>query len=257
MDTFFLLSKLLTLFLFPLPVAIIFGLYIALFKINGYKNKFYSAMPIFFLWLFSSFFMAQKLSLSLELEFDPIEIESIQDAEVAIILGGMINPLPYHTGRVELLGSAERLTESVILYKKKKVKKILFTGGSGILFSDEVSEAKQAEKFLLSMGVPSEDIILESKSRNTVENALFTKEILQDRKISKSILVTSAFHMKRSYAIFKKLNIDVSPFPVDYRSIKSSLNWDVLIPSVGALETSSIMIKEWVGIFVYELKGFL
>jgi uncharacterized SAM-binding protein YcdF (DUF218 family) len=194
--------------------------------------------------------------LNLEKNYPPVPIEEVPEADVILVLGGMINPLPYHKGQVDLLASAERLTEAVRLYQNKKAKKIFFTGGSGILFSYE-PESVLAKKFLIQMGVKEEDILLEEKSRNTFENALYSKEILASNSYKKIILITSAFHMKRAEAIFRKQEIDTFVFPVDYRSISSSFNWDMLVPSVGALETTTIALKEWVGIFVYSYKGYL
>ena len=256
MDIFFLFSKLLTVFIFPLPLVVIIGIYISFFKIKGYKQKLLTLFPIIVLWFASTFFVCQFLILNLEKDYPPIKIEEVPNAEVIVILGGMINPLPYHKGQVDLLASAERLTEAIRLYQNKKAKKILFTGGSGILFSYE-PESILAKKFLVQMGIKEEDILLEEKSRNTFENAFYSKEILEKYSFQKIILITSAFHMKRAEGIFKKQNIDVFIFPVDYRSISSSFNWDMLVPSVGALETTTIALKEWIGIFVYSYKGYL
>ncbi len=257
MDFFFLFSKIFTILIFPIPLIILIGIYYTLFKISGFKNKIYTFQIIFLLWLCSSFFFSQFLVLKLEEKFPPVEIEKLEENDVAIVLGGMIHSLPYHKNRVELLSSAERLTEAVNLYQKKKIKKILFTGGSGILFATETSEASFAKKFFLDIGVKEEDIILEDKSRNTIENAKFTKKILDEKKFKKILLITSAFHMQRSSQIFKKQEIEFIAYPVDYRASGQGFNWEVFIPSVGALETTTISIKEWIGILVYEYAGFL
>ena len=257
MDVFFLFSKLFTIIIFPIPLIILIGIYYSFFKIQGFKNKFYTLQIVFLLWFFSSFFFAQFLVLRLEEKFPPIDIESLPEQDVGILLGGMINPLPFYKNRVELLSSADRLTETFILYRKKKIKKILFTGGSGVLFATDTSEASFAKKYFLDLGVKEEDIIIEDKSRNTIENARFTKQILDEKKFKKILLITSAFHMPRSSQIFKKQEIEFTAFPVDYRAIGQGLNWEVFIPSVGALETVTISIKEWVGILVYEYAGFL
>lgn len=252
MNSYFFFSKIFTLLLFPLPLIILLGLYYFLFKIEGFKNKFYLFQILFFLWLSSSFFFSQFLVLSLEKDFPPLEMEKLENFDVGIVLGGMINPFPFYKDRVELLSSSERIIEAFLLYKNKKIKKILFTGGSGILFSSGVSEAMYAKKLFISLGVNEEDLILEDQSINTFENAYFTKRILDEKKFSKILLITSAFHFPRTSKIFKLHKIDFVAYPVDYRAIDSNLNWDIFVPSVGALETTTISIKEWIGIFVFE-----
>ncbi|MDX1958541.1 MAG: YdcF family protein [Leptospiraceae bacterium] len=248
---FFFFSKILTIFIFPLPFCILLGVILSL-TIKG-KRKIVYLTPFMLLWLASSFPVSQFLARSLESEFPPIEIETLDSADVIVVLGGMINPMSYHETRVELLSSAERLTDTIRIYNLKKSNKILFTGGSGILFHDEVNEADYAKKFLIQMGVREEDIILEKQSRNTKENASLSKPILEKIGAKKIILITSAFHMKRSKEIFDKLGLEVKFFPTDYRALKTHLNWDTAIPSVGSLETTTICLKEWIGIIAYRV----
>ncbi len=257
MTTFFYLSKFLTVFLFPLPICILLALFLILFKIKGFRNKFLASIPIGLLWLASSFPICQSLVSSLEKDFPPTPISEMPKADAIVVLGGMINTVSQFPERIELTGSADRLTDSILLYKAGKGNYLLFTGGSGIIFEQESKEATFAKQFLLSFGIPEDKILLESESRNTFENGLYSKKILDDKQLKRIILVTSAFHMKRSVAIFKKLGIDVIPFPTDYRSLKTGMNWETFVPSTGALDTTTISIKEWIGIFAYEWKGFM
>lgn len=257
MNLFFFFSKILTIFLFPLPLCILFALFLILFKIKGAKNKFLSFLPIGLLYLASSFPVCQALISSLEEDFPPTAIENTTKADVIVVLGGMINTLSAYPERVELLSSGDRLTDSILLYKAGRAEQILFTGGSGILFEQEIKEAGFAKKFLISFGVPENKILIESESRNTFENALYTKKILEEKKMNRIILVTSAFHMKRSFAIFKKLGLEVIPFPTDYRALNMGLNFDAFVPSTGALDTTTLAIKEWIGIIAYEWKGYM
>jgi uncharacterized SAM-binding protein YcdF (DUF218 family) len=170
----------------------------------------------------------------------------------------MVNNLTRQTGRVELTSAADRLTDSILLLNGGKAKKIIFTGGSGILFFKGESEASQGGKFLRSFGVPESKIILEDQSRNTHENAVFTQSILQKEGYKSIILVTSAFHMKRALREFSNRGILVHPYPTDYRTLQAGTNaWDSYVPSVGALDTSTIAIKEWVGIIMYQAMDIL
>lgn len=169
----------------------------------------------------------------------------------------MVNILTKYQDRIELGDSVERLTDAALLWKAKKAKIILISGGSGILFYRGKSEAQLAKQFLIEIGVDEKAILTEEKSRNTAENALYTYEILQEKKIKKIILVTSAFHMKRSLALFEKRGFEIETFPTDYRALLPIFSWDALVPSVGALGTTSSAIKEWIGIFVYKFQGYM
>lgn len=257
MTIFFFLSKILTVILFPLPCCILLGTFIVIFKIKGFKNKFLSFLPIGLLWLASSFPICQTLITNLEKDYPPITVNNAPTADVIVILGGMINTLTPHQSRVELLGSADRLTDAILLYKAGKANYILYSGGSGLLFEPETKEAPLAKKFLLSFGIPEDKILLESESRNTFENGFNTKKILEEKKLKRIILITSAFHMKRAYSIFQKLGIETFPFTTDYRALRPVFNWETFIPSTGALETTTISLKEWIGIFVYQWKGYM
>jgi uncharacterized SAM-binding protein YcdF (DUF218 family) len=254
---YFFFSKILTIFLFPLPVAILLGILYALWYGKG-KRKFTLLFPWLFLWFFSFFPVAQGLILPLEESFPAIAISDVPKSDAIVVLGGMVNNLTRQTGRVELTSAADRLTDSVLLWNEKKAKKIIFTGGSGILFFKGESEASQGGKFLRSFGLPDSKIILEDQSRNTHENALYTQAILQKEGYKSIILVTSAFHMKRAIREFSNRGILVHPYPTDYRTLQAGTTaWDAYVPSVGALDTSTIAIKEWVGIIMYQAMDIL
>ncbi|MCZ8240177.1 MAG: YdcF family protein [Leptospiraceae bacterium] len=249
---FFFFSKVLTIFLFPLNVAILLGIVYSL-KLGKGRKKLYLLFPWLFLWFFSYFPIAQGLIQPLEDAYPYQTVEQTSQADAIVVLGGMVNNLTRIPNRTELTGAVDRLTDAISLYKAGKAKKILFTGGSGILFFEGVSEASQAYRLLIAMGIPEQDIILEDKSRNTRENASFTLGILKEQGAKSIILVTSAFHMKRSMQEFANKGVEVSAFPTDYRTLQDGLsNWDTYIPSVGALDTSTIAIKEWVGTFAYQ-----
>jgi uncharacterized SAM-binding protein YcdF (DUF218 family) len=255
MEIFFQLSKILTIFIFPLPLVLLMGFSFAVF-IQGWKNKILTLIPLLFLWSFSSFPVCQSLIGSLEVDYPPVKIDQVEQADVIVVLGGMINPISKHD-KPELLSSADRLTDAVILFKNKKADYILFSGGSGILFQQDRKEADYAKEVLIGLGVPESKIILESQSRNTRENALYTANILKEKKWDQIILVTSAFHMQRSVMTFRNLKIKTIPFPCDYRTLREDWNWDTIIPSAGALETSTIAIKEWIGLIAYNFAGYL
>jgi uncharacterized SAM-binding protein YcdF (DUF218 family) len=106
------------------------------------------------------------------------------------------------------------------------------------------------------MGVPAQAIILESESRNTHENALYSKEALKALEPGKVIVVTSAWHMRRSEAIFKKASYDFYAFSTD--SIQGSNTFPAsYFPDAWALERSSMLLREWIGFAAYRILGRL
>ncbi|MCW7464755.1 YdcF family protein [Leptospira levettii] len=254
---FFIFSKVLTIFLYPLPVFFFLCLYL-LFRIKPGKIKFRFFLVCLFLYLASSSFVANSLVSSLEKDYPPISIQDTPNADLAIVLGGMIQTISSVKARPELTDSADRITDAVRLYKAGKVKKILFTGGSGLLLSDEFREATLAKSLLIDLGVRESDIILENNSRNTYENAVETKKIVEKLNFKSYILITSAFHMKRASGCFQKQNLNVFLFPTDYRSFQmDSGAFELYLPSAGYLDTTTFAIKEWVGYFVYRAKSYL
>lgn len=255
-NLFFFFSKVLTLFLYPLNLVILLGVF-GVYFIKGTKYRLIAITPIFILFFFSSFPISQFLIKTLEDKYPPIPIQDLENSDVIVVLGGSINILTRFPERIELGSSADRMTESLELFNNKKAPYLLFTGGSGVLFQQNLREATFAKKFFLNFGVPEDSLLLEDESKNTYENAIFTRKILSSRSMNKIILVTSAFHMERSFRIFKEQGFEIQAFPTDYKSLISEMNWDMLVPNIGYLDNSTIAIKEIVGIWVYKWKGYL
>ena len=150
--------------------------------------------------------------------------------------------------------------QAIQLYKKKKIKKIIITGDSGYVLKKGLHEATQLRDDLISLGIPKEDIIVETKSRNTHENAHQTRLLLEKLGRSKqsNLLITSSMHMRRANACFKKEGIHCNPFTTDHYSIHSeSISVLEFVPSHEAFSMWNKLIKEWVGYTVYNIMGYL
>ena len=122
------------------------------------------------------------------------------------------------------------------------------------------SEADLLKRFLIMTGMSEKDILIEEKSVNTRENAVFTKEFLEKNGIATDqefVLITSAFHMPRSKKCFDKVGLKTIPFPVDYYShdVKYDLP-SILYPGPGAISNWQLLVKEWIGLVVYRLVGY-
>jgi uncharacterized SAM-binding protein YcdF (DUF218 family) len=173
-----------------------------------------------------------------------------------VVLGGMITPyVSAARDEVALNESAERLTVIAELARRYPEARILFSGGSGALLFDEGNEAAFAGRLLESFGIARSRILLEDRSRNTVENAEFSKAIAQPKPGERWLLVTSAFHMPRSIGVFRQAGFPVEAFPVDWRTRGPQ---DVVRPfaTLGdGLRRTDTAMREWVGLAAYWLTG--
>lgn len=173
-----------------------------------------------------------------------------------IILGGFEDGwVSAGRGGLAVNESAERLTEGVRLALKHTEAKVVFTGGVGGLWPGGTDAAGPVGEFLTEVGIDRQRIVLESRSRNTHENAVFTAALVKPQPGQRWALVTSAYHMPRSMSVFRKAGFDVVAYPVDYRTRGAE---DLLRPferiSAG-LERLDLAVKEWVGLVAYRLSG--
>jgi uncharacterized SAM-binding protein YcdF (DUF218 family) len=131
----------------------------------------------------------------------------------------------------------------------------VFSGGSGRLIYDGATEAELAVRLFESFGIAKNRIILESKSRDTDENARFTKELLLPKPGERWLVVTSAHHMPRAIGVFRAAGFPVEAYPVDFRT-RGAI--DLLRPfsNVGdGLRRTDTAAREWVGLVVYWMTG--
>src|SRR5262249_43802220 len=132
-----------------------------------------------------------------------------------IVLGGVIDASS-PGNQIMLNESAERLTVVPDLARRYPNARILFSGGSGALIGDGGAEAGAAARLLESLGISLDRVILEDRSRNTVENAVYSKLIVHPKRGERWLLVTSAFHIPRAIGVFRKVGFPVEPYPVDW-----------------------------------------
>jgi len=173
-----------------------------------------------------------------------------------IVLGGAISPdVSAARDEVALNEAAERLTVAAELARRYPDARILLSGGSAALIYDEGAEALLTLRLLQDLGIARARILLEDRSRNTVENAVFSKAIAQPKSGERWLLVTSAHHLPRAVGVFRKVGFPVEPYPVDWRTRGPK---DVLRPfaTLGdGLRRSDTAVREWVGLAVYWLTG--
>jgi uncharacterized SAM-binding protein YcdF (DUF218 family) len=173
-----------------------------------------------------------------------------------IVLGGMIDPhMSAVRGGLSLGGEVERMTEAAVLARRYPAARIVFTGGNPSLLGDGPPEAAYAVQLFELLGVPEARVTLESRSRNTAENAAFSKDLVQPKPGERWLLVTSAAHMPRSMGVFRKAGFAVEPYPVDWHTLPDASLFRLskrLLNGLGAIDAAA---HEWVGLFAYWLSG--
>ena len=259
----FILKKIISAFLFPLPISLLLsftGLYLLWFTTKQRAGKIFVSAGLVILTLFSYSFIANKLLRPLERRYNSFEMEGQSSAlntedgpaiKFVVVLGGG------HTSDPELplisrmnTSALVRLMEGIRIYRKYSGAKLLLSGGGEF---DSVSEAEMMAHIAREMGIPEGDIILESKSKDTRDEALFIKPIVGSGQF---VLITTASHIPRSMALFKKLGMNPIPSPIGH-SVKDGqgLRPESFFPSTGSLQNAELAIHEYIGITWAKLRG--
>jgi uncharacterized SAM-binding protein YcdF (DUF218 family) len=187
----------------------------------------------------------------------PRPSEDMRPPTGIIVLGGAVDSRVSRFRQViELAGAGDRMNEGVMLARRFPDAKLYFTGGSAALLGSQFREAHVARQFFLAMGLPAEQLVFEADSRNTYENAIFTRELAKPKSGENWLLVTSAAHMPRSVGIFRKAGFNVTPYPVDYRTLGVTAEYTVLSRSVvGGLMRTDMAVREYLGLAAYWWTG--
>ncbi|WP_417315617.1 YdcF family protein [Cycloclasticus pugetii] len=245
----FIFSKLVIAFISPLGTALAMGL-IALMLVCVGKKRFAigtSVIALAWLWAWSLPLSSGWLINKVEADYPSIDIRTLPEVEAVVVLGGGIFPAGASGDYPNLESGADRIWHAARIYHAGKARMVVLSGGRPGDTTD--SEAQAMRSFLLDLGVPDEALVLEEKSMNTTENARNTASLLHQRGISEVLLVTSAYHMARSVALFEGEGVRVSPAATDYHSRFLS-SWRLWIPDTEALDVSSKAFKELVGRWV-------
>jgi uncharacterized SAM-binding protein YcdF (DUF218 family) len=173
-----------------------------------------------------------------------------------VVLGGAITPdVSAARGSLALNEAAERITAAAELARRYPQARIIFSGGSNALIFDEGIEALFAVRELEALGVAHDRITAEEQSRNTIENAVFSRLLANPKPGERWLLLTSAYHMPRAMAAFRAAGFAVEAYPVDWRT-RGPI--DALRPfsSLGdGLRRTDTAVREWAGLLAYRLAG--
>ncbi len=257
---FFLLSKILVYGIQPISWIFVLLLFSVCLPKWRKKALIFSLLLLF---IFGNQPLFDFINLKWQIARPSLEELKSTAPKTAIVLGGatLTGRQPYRL--TSFNQAADRITQAVQLYRMGVIDHIIFTGGNGHLqkIEGEPSEAAQSLQFLLDCNIPRSAILLEDQSRNTFENALLTKKIIDQHASFKHkdyLLITSAFHMRRSVACFKKQNINTVPFSVHYlTSDRDFMVQEYVLPNAETLTQWNMIIKEWIGFVAYKVKGYV
>jgi uncharacterized SAM-binding protein YcdF (DUF218 family) len=176
-------------------------------------------------------------------------------AGIIVLGGGLEGGINLARGGYELNSSGDRFVEGAILARRNPAARLLISGGSGSLILVGEGDADTAPRLLSALGVDPSRLMLENRSRNTEENAIFSKELANPQPGETWLLVTSAFHMPRSMALFRKAGFEALPWPVDYRTTGNEGVGFFADNPLDSLTKSTLASREWIGLFAYWWTG--
>lgn len=252
----FIIGKILQYFLSPFVWVFILVIMTAMAKKEKNRKKL-AGIALAALLFFSNPWLINNLQYPFHAP--PMPMAANEKYDIGIVLGGMtgydrINKQGYFNQ------SSDRFIQTALLYKKGYIKKIIASGGQNGMFSENnFMEADFVAKNLMDLGIPVADIWIENQSKNTIENAGFSKQII-DRHggiKTKAVLITSAFHIPRATLTFEQAGIAVRPYPCSFSMLPSATRFSAatMIPASWAMDSWGGLFRELIGITYLKLKG--
>ena len=253
-NIFWLVSKIFWIVADPdnfLFIALLFGSFLLFTKRKTLGSTLIVAVTVFILGL--NIFSVDKVLLS-NLE-DRFPFRPLPDnLDGVIVLGGAVESGISSTRKQPTVSeSAERLFAFIHLKQKFPQKKFIFSGGAGGL-TETHKHSDGARMVFDQVGLEVDKIIFESQSRNTYENIINSFNLIKPKNGEKWVVITSAFHMPRAMGVFRKIQWEVIPYPVDYRTTGDQ-NYHFRFDGFSVLTNFSNVVREWIGLFVYWVMG--
>lgn len=201
------------------------------------------------LWGVSTGPVATRLIGSLERGYDATVVPR---GDVIVLLGGgLLANVPDLTGYGSLPGDMMARVVTAVRAQRQLGVPIIVSGG--VVYPGRGAEAPVVRRFLIDLGVPAEQILLEERSRDTSDNARFSAEIIRQRGFTSPILLTSAYHMRRSLAAFTRAGVTVTPLAANFQASPAKRNWADFLPEAYSLSTTSKALREYLGSIWYKI----
>lgn len=251
----FVLSKVLDVLVTPLNTLFVILFFLTLLGFSRWRRVLPDAMAVLVavLTLISIIPWPDLVLRPLENRFPETELPSHVNG--IVVLGGAIDPvISQERGHPAVNAAAERINALMILGRRYPDARLVFTGGSGSVARQELKEAPYVQRYLHDLGFDADRVIYEAQSRNTRENAVFTKALVHPKPGETWILVTSALHMPRAMGVFTAIGWPVVAYPVDYLTGKADFSFKLNLP--GAFSTLSAALHEGLGLLYYRARGW-
>jgi len=253
------LSKILPIFLMPLGLVsllllVAFGL-LRLKKLRSAGGVIILALAV--LWTASTPFIAERLYRHMESFYPPVPMVNVPVRRCLVVLGGALGAVLPPRVEFDMNEAVDRIYKAAALYRAGKAPVVIVTGGNQPWSEPKTAEAYLIRDLLIEWGVPADAILLEGSSRNTRENALYSKNIMDSINCDDALLVTSAAHMPRAVAAFRSVGLTVTPVSTDVRAPVRAIPLLInILPSADALDMTTDAIREWLGQQVYAWQGW-
>lgn len=250
----FVVLKVLLFFLRPIVWIVLIFLFAYFSKNQKRKSLFFSSGLIFLLFFSNPFIIRQIIS---AYETAPVQLAPTVKYSSGIVLGGFVS---YNKSdeRGYFNPASDRFIQTALLYKKGHIGKIIVAAGNGYIVNHNFKEADFIKQHLIDLGVPSQDILTDAASKNTLENAVNSKKIIDSCHLQGPfLLISSAMHLPRAKLAFLKQGMDVVLYPCDFdsKNVGNNIIEDYLLPSGLALNKWDNFLKEIAGTIVYKIRG--
>lgn len=252
-------SKILPLLVLPLGVTLLLcgAALWSLMRGNTRRAGGFLVTALLVLWISSTPWVAAAALASLERQYPPVPLERIPESGCAILLGGAVAAGLHPRVDPEFNNAMDRVYKAAQLYRVGKARHLIVTAGNQPWSESPTSEAELIREVLVEWGVPEDTILLDGKSRNTRENAVNTKELVDSIGCNDALLVTSAAHMPRALGAFRTVGIPAMPVSTDVRVADSGrLTLLDFVPDAASLAMTSDALREWMGRAYYRWKGW-
>ncbi len=251
---FFILSKTISYLFLPATLIGLSWLGYFLFRKKPWRKHLAICGFALFL-LFTNDFLANTF---LKLwENEPVPTKSLENSDFTygVLLTGMTNTLKSPDDRVYFQQNADRLLQAIALFHQGVYDTLLISGGGATALRSDLQEAQVIFSYLQTINFPVEMVKIEDQSRNTAESAQLAVNLITTQH--PILLITSASHMPRASACFRKQGFEVQPYPTVYHTTDGNITPAMFLPAYEALMKWHILFKEWMGYAAYTIAGYI
>ncbi|MGQ3671651.1 YdcF family protein [Xanthobacter sp. TB0136] len=258
MDTFFAASKLFWFFAAPSNALVLLLALAVVMLVIGWRwiGRVFLVVSVGGLVVFGFSPLANYILSPLEERFPQFHDDGRPITGILVLGGAELPDIGLARGQPAFSEAGERIIMFAEYARRYPEARLAFIGGSGALMPEGVGrEAQMMRESLTALGIDPARVELEEYSRNTAENALFAKRLLQPKAGENWLLITSAFHMPRAVGCFRAVDFPIIPAPVDFRTVSTERLNEMFSRAASGLDFTDVSVKEWVGLIAYYMTG--